>query len=64
MLLFALIIVICLFAMPLAAALNVEIEKPLRNRGSQPKTTPKTPDLLVLPQAKLSMSKSVGKKAA
>jgi hypothetical protein len=32
MLLFTLIIIICLCAMPVAAALNIEIEKPLRNR--------------------------------
>jgi hypothetical protein len=51
--------------MPLAAALNIEIEKPLRKKGLQPRTSPKAQDdILVLPQPKLSMSTPIKKKAA
>jgi hypothetical protein len=65
MLLFAVIIVIALCAMPLAAALNIEIEKPLRNRRLRPQNRPKPPDdILVLPQPKLSISAPTEKTAA
>jgi hypothetical protein len=55
MLLFAVIIVIALCVMPLAAALNIEIEKPLRKRGFGPEYLPQVPDdIMVLPQPKPS----------
>jgi hypothetical protein len=65
MLLLGLLIIAVLCALPIAAALNIEIEKPLRNRGLRPQKSPKPPDdILVLPQPKLSISKNIEKKAA
>jgi hypothetical protein len=65
MLLFALIIIIVLCALPIAAALNIEIEKPLRNRSLRRQKGSKAPDdILVLPQPKLGISKPIEKKAA
>jgi hypothetical protein len=65
MLLFALITILCLCVMPLAAVLNIEIEKPLRNKGLRPKTSFKTgDDIMVLPQPKVITSTPHAQKAA
>ena len=64
MLLFTLLIIIVLCALPIAAAINVEIEKSLRNRGISRQDIPRTPDdIMVLPQPK-RISAPIEKKAA
>jgi hypothetical protein len=65
MLLFTLIVIIVLFAMPLAAALNVEIENSLRKKGIRPEEYPKPEDdIMILPQPKSRPSAPARKKAA
>jgi hypothetical protein len=62
---FLLLTIVCLFLMPLAAALNVEIEKSLRNRGIRPEEYPKPEDdIWVLPEPKPSTSTPAGNKPA
>jgi hypothetical protein len=39
---YLLLLIGCLFIMPIGAALNIEIEKPARMKGLQQKDSPKT----------------------
>jgi hypothetical protein len=65
MLLFAVLIVVVLCALPIAAAINIEIEKPLRKRGFGPEYLPQVPDdIMVLPPPQPSGTTRIDKKAA
>ena len=60
---FLLITIVCLFMMPLGAALNIEIEKSLRKKGQRPQEYPKPEDdIWLLPESKSSTSTPAGKK--